>query len=50
MIRLLFAFVFLVSCLMSFMRYKKQETGYAIAWLCCALINAWCLIRYTIAP
>jgi len=42
--------VVLISLFMAYRRKQSNDTGYAAAWLCCALINAWLLFHLLTTP
>lgn len=35
----------LASAIIAFVRFRRNERGYAFAWLACCLINGYCLLR-----
>lgn len=37
-------FVVLASLFMAFKRHRNSENGYTVAWLVCALVNAYYLV------
>ncbi|MDL2216452.1 hypothetical protein LJB81_01805 [Desulfovibrio sp. OttesenSCG-928-M14] len=47
---ILILLIVLLSLFLAYRRKQSGETGYAVAWLCCALVNGWLLFHLLTNP